>query len=212
MSTFRCLSRKNAPAIFIEAAPHKTRTSPVPLAKETSCTIEESAPLRQKPGSPSFLPGLHPLLPLQLGDIRKALSGMAEEPPKSFAEIIVGDPFGHLPVILAASVAEPSPPAGKAFRRLFLPPQKKALRLLRVCHLSQRRLMYRSHPPLIQHKKVAGIDAAVSLHHIVSAAVPAGGAGNTGLPQHHIDIVLKQADTPILPGLPVPIPQVKEAA
>ena len=116
------------------------------------------------------------------------------------------------PVPAAAAVAQGQPLAARALlgRALTLP--AKAQGGLAPGQFFQGLLPQLSHPPLVQHKEVAGIDAAVPLHHKIAAAGAGGGTGTRPLPGQQVDIVVKQPDAHIVPLLPILVPQVKDGA
>ena len=66
--------------------------------------------------------------------------------------------------------------------------------------------------PLVQHKEVAGIEAAVPLHDQVASAGARGGTGAGGHPGQDAEIVVKETDAHIVASLQIQIPAVKQVS
>src|SRR5699024_5989165 len=110
---------------------------------------------------------------------------------------------------LAAAAAQRQPLAPGALRWKAPAPGAEGAGKLRLRQLGQGLLSQLTHAELVQHEKVAGVDAAVALHHKILTAISGGGAGPRGLARQQADVVLKQAHADITACLPVVIPLVE---
>ena len=183
-----------------------------------SRSAEENCPTENASSRPSVKVATAPFLwPLPLpglfpGYAEHPGEGIAEEGLEGGAVMVLRDSVLPDPVVFAAAAAETAPLAGAAFfRRTGTQVQKPPV----ICSGAkglQRTGIQGAQLPLVQHIKVAGVQASVGLGDEVAAAAAAGGAGAGAVPQKHVDIVVKQPDAVVVSCLPVPIPQVEELA